>query len=82
MYVNVSVRDVLWQGTPNKEEKKKEVVQFRVGGYLGRRSVFQNTGTKIVIVIVLSSYINAGHILEFIFTWLFSLFSWLSWFGW
>ena len=31
MYVNVSVRDVLWQGTPNKEEKKKEVVQFRVG---------------------------------------------------
>ena len=31
MYVNVSVRDVVWQGTPNKEEKKKEVVQFRVG---------------------------------------------------
>ena len=34
------------------------------------------------IAISLSLYINVGHILEFIFTCLFSPFFWLNWFGW
>ena len=55
--------------------------------------LFQNTGTTIQMFkfgceflynLSISSfiYINAGHILEFIGTYFFSLFSWLSWFGW
>ena len=80
---------------PDKEEKKKEMDQFRVGEVKDVGAwedvTFQNTGTTIQIMfkfgyellllfLISSVYMNAGHMLEFICTCFFSLFSWLSWF--
>ena len=81
---------------PDKEEKKKGMDQFCVGeeNDVGAREdvLFQNTGTTIqmfkfgcefsLLISPLPLYINAGHILEFICTCFFSLYSWLSWLGW
>ena len=81
---------------PDKEEKQKDMDQFCVGEEkdvvnAGQDVLFQNTGTTIQMfkfgckfLLLISSfiYLNVGRILEFISTCFFTLFSWLSWFGW
>ena len=50
---------ILWRGTPDKEEKKKEVDQFCVGEVkdAGAREDFLSTGTTIQIMFVSSLHI-------------------------
>ena len=94
---NISMHKIPFFGKerPLKKKRRKRWFNICVGEEkdmgTGEKVLFQNTGPKIHTCLILdancycyflSSYINAGHILEFIFTYFFSLFSWLSWFAW